>query len=91
VSYHLAVWEGDPPRTDAAAAPIFDLARWPDIGSVEGVGSPWADGPLINNAAGRLIYFAMTWSSGPQVEDEVAGYAAERGLVCFNPQTGTLM
>jgi hypothetical protein len=33
----------------------------------------------------------MTWSSGPQVEDDVARYAAERGLVCFNPQTGTLI
>ena len=37
------------------------------------------------------MYFAMSWSRGP---DEAAPFAAaaatQLGLVCFNPQTGRL-
>lgn len=32
------------------------LAKWPDITDDEGADSPWADGPLINNADGDAIY-----------------------------------
>jgi hypothetical protein len=67
------------------------VARWPDITTEAGDDSPWADGPLIGNASGPMIYFAMITSSGPEVVDEVAHYAAAvGGLVCFDPQTGTL-
>jgi len=67
------------------------LARWPDIGTDGGVDSPWATSSLIKNARGRLIYFAMTRSTDPRVVGEVAGFATERGLVCFDPQKGTLL
>jgi hypothetical protein len=67
------------------------VARWPDITTEAGDDSPWADGPLIGNASGPMIYFAMITCSGPEVVDEVAHYvAAVGGLVCFDPQTGTL-
>ena len=67
------------------------VTRWPDITTEAGDDSPWADGPLIGNASGPMIYFAMVTSSGPEVVDEVAHYpAAVGGLVCFDPQTGTL-
>jgi hypothetical protein len=48
------------------------VTRWPDSTTEAGNESPWADGPLIGNASGRMIYFAMTTSSGPEVADEVA-------------------
>ncbi len=61
------------------------VTRWPDITTEAGDDSPWADGPLIGNASGPMIYFAMITSSGPEVVDEVAHYAAAvGGLVCFD-------
>jgi hypothetical protein len=54
------------------------VARWPDITTDAGDDSPWADGPLIGNASGRMIYFGMIASSGREVVDEVAQYAADR-------------
>jgi hypothetical protein len=67
------------------------VTRWPDITTEAGDDSPWAHRPLIGNASGPMIYFAMTTSSGPEVGDEVAhNAAAVGGLVCFDPQTGTL-
>jgi hypothetical protein len=67
------------------------LQRWPDITTDEGDSSPWADGPLINNAAGNFLYFAMVWSKA----DEAAAFCAEvaraHGLVCFDPQAAALL
>ena len=40
-------------RDDVAAL----VTRWPDITDPAGEDSPWADGPLINNADGHAIYF----------------------------------
>jgi len=48
------------------------VTRWPDITTEAGDDSPWADGPLVGNASGPTIYFAMITSSGPEVVDEVA-------------------
>ena len=56
------------------------VTRWPDITTEAGDDSPWADGPLIGNASGPMIYFAMVTSSGPEVVDEVAHYAAAVGI-----------
>ncbi|MDT5332992.1 MAG: hypothetical protein QOF31_4289, partial [Mycobacterium sp.] len=45
-------------------------------------------------AAGRLIYFGMTYSSSRDLLREAIDYAvalaAERGLVCYDPQYGIL-
>jgi hypothetical protein len=105
VSFDLAVWDGDRPANDIEAeltAPsprIADyvdglLARWPDIGNDAEVDSPWPDGPLLGNASGRLFYFGITYSSGRDLLREAIDYAvalaAERGLVCYDPQYGTL-
>jgi hypothetical protein len=66
-------------------------SRRPDRLSRRDDDSPWADAPLIREASGSFMYFAMSWSRGP---DEAAPFAAaaatQLGLVCFNPQTGRL-
>jgi hypothetical protein len=66
------------------------LARWPDISTDEGEDSPWADGPLIGDAAGPFIYFAMVWSRCEEASEFAAQVAAQHGLVCFDPQSGAL-
>jgi hypothetical protein len=48
--------------------------------------SPWSDGPMINNASGPIIYFAMRPSMADEVSAAAALMAAERGLVCYDPQ-----
>jgi hypothetical protein len=62
------------------------LARWPDITTDEGADSPWASGPLAQEAIGPLFYFPMR----PSMADEASAFAAakaeEFGLVCFDPQ-----
>ena len=67
------------------------LDKWPDITSDEGEHSPWADGPLINNASGPSIYFAMVWSKADEAAEFAAQLAAEHGLVCYDPQAETLL
>jgi hypothetical protein len=48
--------------------------------------SPWSDGPLIDNASGPIIYFAMRYSMAEEVSAAAARMAADRGLVCSDPQ-----
>jgi hypothetical protein len=67
------------------------LSRWPDITTDEGDESPWADGPLIGNASGPMIYVSIVMSTPAEVFDEVAQLASARGLVCFDPQAVTLL
>jgi hypothetical protein len=64
------------------------LGRWLELGDPADVDdtSPWSDGPLINDASGPIIYFAMRPSMADEVSAECARMAAERGLVCFDPQ-----
>jgi hypothetical protein len=68
------------------------LQRWPDIGAleVEEV-SRWADAPLISNATGPLIYFAMVYSKADEAVAFAAELAAQHGLNCFDPQSERLL
>jgi len=66
------------------------LARWIDMTEDEHDVSPWSDGPLINNANGPIIYFAMRYSMADEVSAAAARMAADRGLVCFDPQWNRL-
>ena len=70
------------------------LARYTDLTELdddEVDDSPWSDGPLINNARGPLICFGFVLSG---VESGAWTFAVEtardHGLVCFDPQSGTL-
>jgi hypothetical protein len=62
------------------------LARWVDMTEDEEDVSPWSDGPLINNASGPIIYFAMRYSMAEEVSAAAARMANERGLICFDVQ-----
>jgi len=62
------------------------LARWPDIGDDEGETSPWADGPLINDASGPMFHFALVFSMAEEAVPIVAEEAERMGLVCVDPQ-----
>ena len=81
---------GDPeaheptPRIRAYVEALLD--RWIDMTEDEEDISPWSDGPMINNASGPIIYFAMRPSMADEVSAAAALMAAERGLVCYDPQ-----
>lgn len=66
------------------------LKRWPDITDDDGHDSPWADGPLLDNAFGNAIYLSMTLSRAEKAAEYAARLARERGLVCYDPQTESL-
>ena len=51
----------------------------------------WSDGPLINNARGRLFYFGIVGSRFREVAPFAVSVAHEMGLVCFDPQSGALI
>ncbi|MFC6023864.1 hypothetical protein ACFP2T_47895 [Plantactinospora solaniradicis] len=71
------------PRIAAYVEALLD--RWVDM-TEDDDASPWSDGPLINNASGPIIYFAMRYSMAEEVSAEAARMAVERGLVCFDVQ-----
>ena len=66
------------------------LRRWPDITDDADEDSPWADGPLMANAAGDAIYFSMVWSRAEEASAFASRLAEEHGLVCYDPQSETL-
>ena len=70
------------------------LARWPDLDfdneDEDEDETPWADGPMMNNAAGPIIYFAMVYSKAEEAAEFAAQLASEHGLVCFDPQLEAL-
>ncbi|WP_372347452.1 hypothetical protein [Streptomyces sp. KL116D] len=67
------------------------LERWCDITEDDEDTSPWSTGPLIDEASGPLIYFAMRWSMAEERRSAYAVAAAESmGLVCFDVQRGRL-
>jgi hypothetical protein len=83
-----------PPSERIASYVATLLARHPDLTELDDEkvdDSPWADGPLINNASGPFIYFAMV--TNPAAEDAwsfAVSTARTMGLVCFDPQSGTV-
>lgn len=67
------------------------LTHWPDITEDAGADSPWADAPLIGNAFGDAIYFAMVWSRADEAAEYAARLADQHGLVCYDPQSEMLL
>ena len=82
--------DGVPPTPNIAAYVEALLDRWPDITTEEGESSPWADGPLINNAMGPIVYFSLIWSMAEEASTFAADLAASQGLACFDPQAEVL-
>ena len=71
----------------AMTAEYPDIVDLPDDEVDDGV---WSDGPLIGNARGPFFYFGIVFSQVEDVAPFVARVALEHGLVCFDPQSGTL-
>ncbi|RST09021.1 hypothetical protein EF910_02080 [Streptomyces sp. WAC07149] len=71
------------------------VARWPDLSPDDDEededASPWSDGPLIDNASGPLLYFAMVFSKHQEATSFAAPLARSLGLICFDPQDERLI
>jgi hypothetical protein len=80
----------DPPTERIAAYVAALLERWVDMTEDEEDTSPWSTGPLIDEAGGPLIYFAMRWSMAEDASASAATLADSMGLVCFDPQQDRL-
>ena len=94
--YDQYIGRDDPtsiPPTPAIKAYVDALAeRWHEMGDPRDVHdtSPWSDAPLMNNAQGPIIYFAMRYSMAETVSASRARMAADRGQVCFDVQYNRL-
>jgi hypothetical protein len=66
------------------------LERWIDMTEDEDDISPWSAGPLMDEASGPFIYFAMRWSMCEEVSAQAARMADDHGLVCYDPQADRL-
>ncbi|MFJ2030853.1 hypothetical protein [Streptosporangium sp. NPDC087985] len=88
---HYIDGEADHPPTERIASYVAALVeRWCDITEDEDDTSPWSTGPLIGEASGPLIYFAMRWSMADEASAYAADLAKSMGLVCFDPQQDRL-
>jgi hypothetical protein len=77
--------------TPAIAEYVADLLRrWPDSGD-QPEESPWADAPVINNATGPFIYFAIVYSKADEAVTFAAELAVKHRLNCFDPQSAHLL
>lgn len=94
--YERHVEQGDetPPTERIAAYVKALLARFPDLTELDDEvvdESPWADGPLIGNAIGPFLYFGMVANeAAEQAWSHAVTTAGSMGLVCFDPQSGSL-
>ncbi|QXE38436.1 hypothetical protein KQY30_33620 [Streptomyces sp. GMY02] len=80
----------EPPSERIAAYVASLLERWCDITEDDEDTSPWSTGPLIDEASGPLIYFAMRWSMAEEASAYAAAVAQSMGLICFDVQQDRL-
>jgi hypothetical protein len=70
------------------------LERYPDLDELDDDAvddSPWADSPLMGNARGPFIYFSLVANEAAnEAWQHAVTTARAMGLVCFDPQSGTL-
>jgi hypothetical protein len=79
-----------PPTSKIAEFVAILVKRWPDDTDEAFDESPWAAAPLIREASGPVMYFAISYSRADEAASFAAATAAQLGLVCFNPQEGRL-
>ena len=75
-----------PPTPRIAAYVEALVRRYPD--DVEDI--PWASPPVMDEASGPTVYLLMSYSRAEEVSTFAAELAHEHGLVCYDPQGGTL-
>ncbi|MEV0040087.1 hypothetical protein [Streptomyces sp. NPDC050804] len=80
----------EPPSERIAAYVSALLQQWCDITEDDEDTSPWSTAPLIDEASGPLIYFAMRWSMADEASAYAAALADSMGLVCFDVQQDRL-
>jgi hypothetical protein len=77
------------PAVEAISSFVEALtARWPDAGV--GEDTPWAATPLLRGASGPYVYIGISWPSAEVISPQVAEVAAGFGLICFDPQQGSV-
>lgn len=84
-----------PPSKEIAEYVNVLLARYPDLngrdGDEDGDEVPWGSGPLIRNASGPILYIDMKLNTAfEQGWRYCVETATSRGLIAFDPQSGTL-
>ncbi|MEV7682653.1 hypothetical protein AB0O64_29500 [Streptomyces sp. NPDC088341] len=79
-----------PPSERIAAYVTALLQQWCDMTEDDEDTSPWSTGPLIDEASGPLIYFAMRWSMADEASASAAALADSMGPVCFDVQQDRL-
>lgn len=62
------------------------VQKWP----YDAPDSPWAVVPLTDDAAGDAVLITLVSRRSDKASDFAAGLAAEHGLVCYDPQLGSL-
>lgn len=62
--------------------------RWPDTNTDDN--TPWAYTPLIRSASGPYAYIGLSWGAAELASAFIAETASSFGLVCFDPQAGSL-
>ncbi len=69
------------------------LALWPDITTDAGADSPWSDGPLMNNAAGPIVYLGLSAGLAGAVDADsvITALARAHDLICFDPEEPRLL
>jgi hypothetical protein len=72
------------PRIAAFVRALLD--RYPEIDTDAGEDSPWAVGPLMQDASGPFFYLPLVYSQCDQASAWVAQLAQEHGLVCYDLQ-----
>ena len=85
--------EGDATEPPTAAIQAYRGALADRFGDLDGTADdtvPWSSGPGIGDASGPVVYFGMTWDRQEDVAPVAARLAAAHGLVCYDPQLGTL-
>jgi hypothetical protein len=90
--YDRYIGSGDllPPTPRIVAYVRALLDRYPDIDDDAGEDSPWADGPLMGDESGSLLYFPLVYSKCDEASMWAAQLARDHGLVCYDPQIGNL-
>lgn len=91
----VRLWE----RSEQDAAPAPELlaflselrVTYPDLDDVDSQDCPWSSSPMRDEVRGDLLYLPMTFSGFSGAGPVIAALATAHGLVCFDPQTGSLL
>lgn len=81
------------PPTPAMQAFIQELLRhFPPLDEdADEEGNVWAVGPEPGDINGDFAYLNMTYPGAERAYDVIAETVRKHGLVCFDPQTGSLV